>query len=1318
MALELKTVGELIEQARKTHTLRLAGRKLSSLPEEIAYLEELTSLDISNNKFTELPAVIWKLRKLTMLVASDNRLRELTSEIANLTHLTRLELDNNQLIHVPNGIAALPELAHLSLASNKLSALPTDMPPLRGLRSLNIRNNHFDDFSALFAHLPAIEQLEIAGNPITQIDLTRCGLRRFPPGITQLTHLETLRLDDNSLTTLPEEIKELGALSSLTLSNNDLTTVPASLASLTLLTELNLSGNRITYLPESLADATHVVHLDLESNRLGLLPSNIERIKSLRSLNLADNNLDAIPAGILALTSLTHLSLRHNKIRQVQRDIQGLEKLESLNLADNDLTEFPVTLLKMSRLAAVNLSGNPFHFIDLRSHHLRALPPMVLTASHVDTLLLDDNLLETLPAGIADLCTLKHLSLAANRLTSLPPELGRLSQLEVLSLERNDLTELPAALASLNSLLEVRLDGNTLPELPPVVCDLRSLHTLRLSHTSLSQLPADLRNLHQLRELRIDNNSLNTLPSQIGQLRKLTTLHAMNNRLTSLPGELGHLAALQELRLEGNPLVEPLPQLLERGVDAIRNYLSSLETGIPTFEAKVLLVGEGNVGKSSLFDALQRKPFIDGRPTTHGINIGHLALDHPTFQGVTLSLNVWDFGGQEVYRITHQFFYSTRSLYLVVWNARDGQERDGVAEWVRRIRLRVREGVKVMVVATHGDERNAEVDLPLLKARFGDMVVGAWEVDSKSSKGIQQLKEAIGQHAAMLPQMGEIIAQEWATAGDNIRALDAPVVDYATVENTCLSAGVARDAVRTLIQLLHDVGHLVYYNDDGLRDVVVLRPQWLTRAIGYVLEDRPTRDAKGLLDHKRLRAIWETHGRSDRDIYPQSYHPYFLRLMEKYDICFRLSDDTDKSLVGQLVPQDPPLLPWTPGTPCRPGEHELSVICSMDESPPPGLVAWLTVRNHRFSAGLHWGRGTFLRSKEHEAYVALSFQNKLWLVVRGGAPHHFMALLRDSVEYLIELRWPGLRYEFQIPCSSRRPDGSRCDAQFAFKEVYECLVQGPASFLCLRCRQMKSVADLLVGLGPAAGSFGEQFEQVLKELRESTALIRQDIRSLSTVACESSERIRQLLRAVSTETQYCPRVFVLVPVDRSSWKPASWVALMMGVVEYEVTLVCEHPGDEHLCEKATYKIAKTRDWLKKCGPWIGLVTQLLKATVPVMKVALGFVTESVQNELKKRVDVMDNIARALQDMPKGKNVEIGHGGNRLSEAEGAALREMRELLRTLDPNSRWGGLTRVLTASGDYLWVCEDHYKEYDPGLPQLPQQGSSGSTLIGTTKS
>ena len=51
---------------------------------------------------------------------------------------------------------------------------------------------------------------------------------------------------------------------------------------------------------------------------------------------------------------------------------------------------------------------------------------------------------------------------------------------------------------------------------------------------------------------------------------------------------------------------------------------------------------------------------------------------------------------------------------------------------------------------------------------------------------------------------------------------------------------------------------------------------------------------------------------------------------------------------------------------------------------------------------------------------------------------------------------------------------------------------------------------------------------------------------------------------------------------------------------------------------------------------------------------------------------------------------------------GAELREFHDLLEAEAKGRRWGGLRRVPTKTGDYLWVCPKHYAEFDPALPKL----------------
>jgi internalin A len=323
-----------------------------------------------------------------------------------------------------------------------------------------------------------------------------------------------------------------------------------------------------------------------------------------------------------------------------------------------------------------------------------------------------------------------------------------------------------------------------------------------------------------------------------------------------------------------------------------------------------------------------------------------LAVKHPELD-VDLTSNTWDFGGQEVYRITHQFFFSRRALYLLVWRPREGQEENAIEAWCRRIRLRIGDDARIMTVATYRDERNPELDYPGLKRKFGDLLIGQYAVDNFSGTGVETLRQAIATHAARLPQMGELVSDAWAAVRDELAARTEPVIAYDEFCAVCDQHGLDGRETYALASLLHDLGHIIYYGeDDGLRDIVVLQPEWLTKAMGCVLEDTPTRQARGVLDHARLKDIWQH--RPDSESYPAVYHPYFLRLMEKFDVSYRLPEDQHASLVGQLVPYERPTLPWEDAGEVHPGTRTLSLVCYTAE-PPPGLVAWLMVRNHRFS---------------------------------------------------------------------------------------------------------------------------------------------------------------------------------------------------------------------------------------------------------------------------------------------------------------------------------------------------------------------------------
>jgi internalin A len=1015
---------------------------------------------------------------------------------------------------------------------------------------------------------------------------------------------------------------------------------------------LEFRASPLATLPRALFLLTQLETLELTENELKTLPPELARLRSLLRLNLSYNRLVALPAELGQLSSLLRLDLSHNELQTIPPEVGQLVNLLHLDLTNNALVSLPPKIGQLRNLGVLNVS---------------------------------DNQLSSLPDEIGDL-HVDDLNLSGNRLVSLPAEVGKLANLGRLNLSNNSLRTLPSQIGGLKRLMELRASGNELIAVPPQIGDLASLDLLDLSE-----------------------NQLADLPDEMGKLSRLDHLDLSSNRITTLPPGLGHLRDSLYLEIDDNPLAAPIPELLQRGTPELLAYLRSvLEAGRPQYEAKLVLVGEGNVGKTSLVAALNNEAFVENRPTTHGIRVGQLQLPHPRL-ATELTLNTWDFGGQEVYRITHQFFFSRRCLYIVVWRPREGQEENAIEAWCKRIRLRVGSQARIMLVATHADEgRRAELDYPYLQRQFGSLLVGHHSIDSQSGRGIDELRHAIAEQAAKLPQMGELISTRWTGAHEELKTLKTPQISNETFVDVCKNHGLDNKQIMTFSGLLHDLGHIIHYGeDDGLRDIVVLQPEWLTKAIGYVLEDQPTELAGGLLEHARLRSIWDN---ADHEVrYPAIHHPYFLRLMEKFDVSYRIFDlSDDRSLIGQLVPYEEPSLPWTKHSELPQGMRQLSATCEMAEG-AEGLVAWLTVRNHRFSTGRHWRRGVFLEHRGQAAQGLLILQNErqLELVVRAPSPDYFFSILRDSIEDLITRRWKGLDYSLLAPCAQILPNGTRCSGQFKLETLQGYRERDRLTIDCHSCFESQDVTQLLTGfahedvpLARVLDEFSQRTEELKLEVRDRSEEVKVENRqALAAHTAMVANQLRVILRAVSAEFPDCPRLFTIIP-DRSS----SWRLSEVWEERFELTLWCERPGSEHPWPAARYKFDNPKEWFVTVAPYLVALSRLLRAVVPIGGAALGVaLPEEEFKRIDKDLDLMKTLA---QQLPGGGDedrldLEINAGTGRV---EGADLRALRMLLLRLDPAMGFGGLRRVLSPSGDYLWICStpEHLRDYDPGLPDL----------------
>ena len=780
---------------------------------------------------------------------------------------------------------------------------------------------------------------------------------------------------------------------------------------------------------------------------------------------------------------------------------------------------------------------------------------------------------------------------------------------------------------------------------------------------------------------------------------------------------IAHLTNLTSLDLDRN-LLDPISQSAYLGgIEELFAYLRSLQNPLEVealYEAKLVLIGEGDVGKTTLLKALTGKNPQAGEQTTHGISIDiqALSLPHPDKSDTQLKFNAWDFGGQEVYRVTHQFFFSKRSVYLLLWEPRRGVQQCQVEDGLKMLRLRVGEAARVIIVSTHckTGERIARIDKPVLQRDYGDMIVDFLEVDSLiddpatgDKVGIATLKQLIAETAKNFDQMGAKLNRAWRESRDELLALDQPRITYANFAAVCERHGLSAVATRTLADLMHDLGYIVYYGDDeALQDDVVLKPEWLTKAIGFVLEDCTTQAMDGILPDSRLKEVLFDHPFANEPRYEPELYPFFLRLMEKYDVSYRLEDGTG-SLVSQHVPQVRPKLPWLPEEEPNPDRRRLAVVCVMEES-PPGLIPWMIVRTHEYiyqrlegdgkTHRLHWQKGMFLRNQRHgEAMLELR-DRELHLYTEAVWPEYFTNVLQQTLQTLITDTWPGLegRYHFAVPCPTEI-DNRACMGRFEIGALRQFLEEGDTRYPCQFCRTRHNIVDLLYGFED--DTTREQLTRIETKVDRGFAEIQDNL-------AEWESRIANytmgIMRAIANEAKAGPRLFTLEPIDGNWRRPFDQ--------RYRLHLWCEAENCQHRVHQpnvGVYEFEAPRDWVIKVAPYANLVSRVLKTVLPLAAPAANlYFGQAIMDDwaIQKSLDAMKEATGTLikEEFSVTEPGRLKDG--LLTEAERSGILAIHAFLREEDPHHQRLGLKRMPTYTGDYLWLCETHYQAAQPKIP------------------
>ena len=671
---------------------------------------------------------------------------------------------------------------------------------------------------------------------------------------------------------------------------------------------------------EKIREARKTGAKELHFSRLGLvnLPPEIGQLSNLAELYLSDNKLTSLPAEIKQLRRLIKLHLDGNEFTNLPMEIGQLTNLADLSSARNNLTSLPTEIVQLRNLKELNLAHNKF---------------------------------TTLPLEITQLTNLLELYFFSNKLTSLPPEIGQLINLKELHLAFNKITFLPIEITQLaTNLTKFDYRGN-----------------------SLTMLPAEVLQLTNLRNLYLSHNNLTALPAGICRLTQLTVLSAHHNLLTTLPREITQLTNIDILDIADNPLPIPVELInYNRNHKNFLKYYFSLvdEKKEPLGETKILVVGQGGVGKTSLIRRILENSYNPKENKTEGINICRFK-----FRALNkhYCINVWDVGGQEIMHATHQFFFTTRSLYLLVLDNRVTSEENRLDYWLKVINSFGGES-PILIIGNKTDQHPLDVDHSGLQKKYSN-IVGFLETSAATGVGIEALKNAIAGQVNKLPHVRDLLPKTWLNIKKELeeRRENTNFINYDDYIKLCIENNVTDEiSQRTLIGFLHDLGVVLHFQDDPrLEALGILNPQWVTNGVYKVLNSHALFQNKGALTIAMLNNIL------DLPEYPRDKRLFIVDMMKKFELCYDL--EADKIfLVPDLLPKDEPTLDFH-GTPAF--EYHYPVL-------PSSVMTRLIVRmNPKIDSHQVWRSGVLLKIGDNRALIKADVEDRTVRIAIDGTEH-------------------------------------------------------------------------------------------------------------------------------------------------------------------------------------------------------------------------------------------------------------------------------------------------------------------------------------------
>ena len=466
------------------------------------------------------------------------------------------------------------------------------------------------------------------------------------------------------------------------------------------------------------------------------------------------------------------------------------------------------------------------------------------------------------------------------------------------------------------------------------------------------------------------------------------------------------------------------------------------------YEAKFLIVGEGAAGKTSLAEKIRNENYElkPDEESTEGIDV--IRWEFPLPDGNSFRVNIWDFGGQEIYHQTHQFFLTERSLYALVVDTR--RENTDLNWWLKVVEL-LSDNSPVLLIKNEKQDRQCEINERQLRGEFSNLR-NILATNLATNRGLGKIKQEIAQEIQKLDHVGQPLPKIWVRVRAALENHPRNYISDHEYYKLCEISGVkdTEDMLR-LSRYLHDLGVCLHFQKDPvLKHWVILKPEWGTGAVYKVLDNKKVRDDFGRFTLEDVKKIWQEGKYSNmRD--------ELMQLMLNFKVCYSIPGSPENYIAPHLLSTDEVEYDW---------DEENNLILRYEyEFMPKGILTRFIVEMHRYieQQTLVWKNGVILNNGLARAQVIENYRptkGEIKIRIMGIDKKALMTIITHKF-FEIHSSYERLRYQTYVPCNCSVCQSQRQPHDFPLEVLQRFLFDREPKIQCTKSYQSVNVRSLM-----------------------------------------------------------------------------------------------------------------------------------------------------------------------------------------------------------------------------------------------------------------